>query len=179
MQTLAIRGILGLLAPLLLATASLADGFKAGTASTVITPTEPLWMAGYASRNKPCETKRHDLWVKALAIEEPSGGRCVILTSDLCGIPRSVSEPVCAEVMKKTGWKREQIMLTCSHTHCGPVVRDNLIDMYEMPADQPDKIRAYTEKLRQTMINTIVAAIKDLKPAKLAIGEGTARFAVN
>ena len=32
-------------------------------------------------------------------------------------------------------------MLTCSHTHCGPVVRDNLIDMYEMPPEEPDKIR--------------------------------------
>src|SRR5215207_7111325 len=162
-----------------LAVPSFADGFKAGTASQVITPTEPLWMAGYASRNKPCDTKRHDLWVKALALEDPAGNRCVLLTSDLCGIPRSLSEPVCSEVMKQTGLKREQIMLTCSHTHCGPVVWGNLTDMYEMTPDQPAKIRAYTDKLRGWMIETIVAAVKDLKPAKLAIGQGTARFAMN
>src|SRR5215210_389044 len=150
-----------------LAAPSFADGFKAGTASNVITPTEPLWMAGYANRNKPCETKRHDLWVKALALEDPAGNRCVLLTTDLCGIPRSVSEPVCAVVIKQTGLKREQILLTCSHTHCGPVVRDNLIDMYDMPADQPDKIRAYAEKLRGRMVETILAAVKDLKPASL------------
>src|SRR5947209_18288092 len=95
----------------LLAGSSFADGYKAGTASHVITPTEPLWMAGYANRNKPCDTKRHDLWVKALALEDPAGNRCVLMTSDLCGIPRSLSEPVCAEVMKQTGLKREQIML--------------------------------------------------------------------
>src|SRR5262245_42763229 len=158
---------------------SFADGFKAGTASKVITPTEPLWMAGYANRNKPCETKRHDLWVKALALEDPAGNRFVLLTSDLCGIPRSVSEPVSAEVMKQTGLNRMQILLTCSHTHCGPVVRDNLIDMYDMPGDQPAKIRAYTEKLRGWMVDTMVAAVKDLKPARLSIGEGTAGFAVN
>jgi hypothetical protein len=156
-----------------------ADGYKAGTASKVITPTEPLWMAGYSSRNKPCDTKRHDLWVKVLALEDPAGQRCVLLTCDLCGIPRSVSEPVCAEVMKKSGLKRGQILLNCSHTHCGPVVRDNLIDMYEMPPDQPDKIRAYTDKLRGWMIETILAALRDLKPARLSIGEGTARFAMN
>jgi hypothetical protein len=154
-------------------------GFKAGSASKVITPTEPLWMAGYSSRNKPCTEKQHDLWVKAVAIEDNAGNRCLLLTSDLCGIPRSVSEPVCVEVMKQTGLKREQIMLTCSHTHCGPVVRDNLIDMYEMTPDQPAKILAYTDKLRGWMIETIVAAVKDLKPAKVSIGEGTARFAVN
>src|SRR5215211_8328160 len=154
-----------------LAVPSFADGFKAGTASNVITPTEPLWMAGYANRNKPCDTKRHDLWVKALALEDPAGARFVLLTSDLCGIPRSVSEPVCAEAMKQTGLKREQILLTCSHTHCGPVVRDNLIDMYDMPADQPARIRAYTEKLRGAMAETILTALNDLKPARLSIGE--------
>jgi Neutral/alkaline non-lysosomal ceramidase, N-terminal len=169
---------LGLAAALALATTALAD-FKAGTASKVITPTEPLWMAGYSSRTKPCDKKHHDLWVKALAIEDGAGNRCVLLTSDLCGIPRSLSEPVCAAVMKQMGLKREQILLSCSHTHCGPVVRDNLFDMYDMPADQPDKIRAYTDKLRDWMIETIVAAVKDLKPAKVSIGEGMARFAVN
>jgi hypothetical protein len=163
----------------LLATPAFADGFKAGTASKVITPTEPLWMAGYASRNKPCDTKQHDLWVKALAVEDGAGNRCVLLTSDLCGIPRSIAEPVCAEVMKQTGLKRDQILLTCSHTHCGPVVRDNLIDMYQMTPEQPERIRAYSEKLKGWMIETIVTAVKDLKPANLSIGEGTARFAVN
>ena len=173
------RYLLCSLLVVVLADLGFADGFKAGTASKVITPTEPLWMAGYANRTKPCDTKRHDLWVKALAIEDPTGNRCVLMTSDLCGIPRSVSEPVCAEVVKQTGLKREQILLTCSHTHCGPVVRDNLFDMYDMPPDQPEKIRVYTDKLRGWMIETIIAAVKDLKPAKLSIGEGTARFAVN
>jgi hypothetical protein len=158
---------------------SLADGFKAGTASHVITPTEPLWMAGYGNRNKPCDTKRHDLWVKALAVEDPAGNRCVLMTSDLCGIPRSLSEPVCAEVMKRTGLKREQIMLTCSHTHCGPVIEGNLSDMYDLTPEQPERIHKYTEQLRAWMIETIVAAVKDLKPATLGIGQGTARFAMN
>jgi Neutral/alkaline non-lysosomal ceramidase, N-terminal len=173
------RAVLSALFATLLAGLAFAEGFKAGTASKVITPTEPLWMAGYASRNKPCETKRHDLWVKALAIEDAAGNRCVLMTSDLCGIPRSLSEAVCDQVMKQTGLQREQIMLTCSHTHCGPVVQDNLADMYEMTANQPEKVRAYTDKLRAWMIETIVAAIKDLKPATLSSGQGTARFAVN
>lgn len=174
-----IRLALGLAATLYPATGAVADGFKAGTASKVITPTEPLWMAGYASRKEPCKTVRHDLWVKALAFEDPRGTKCVLLTSDLCGIPRSLSEPVCAEVMKQAGLRRENILLTCSHTHCGPVVQDNLSDMYEMTPEQPERIRAYTDKLRGWLVETLLAALKDLKPAKLSVGEGTARFAVN
>ncbi len=157
----------------------LADGYKAGTASKVITPDKPLWMAGYSSRTKPCTTDYHDLWIKALAIADPAGRRCVLLTSDLCGIPRSLSEPVCEAVSKATGLRREEIMLTCSHTHCGPVVTDNLLDMYEMPPEQMEAVRVYTKKLQGWMIETLTAAVKDLKPARLTIGQGTARFAVN
>ena len=43
-------------------------GWKAGVATRVITPTEPLWMAGYASRDRPATEKEHDLFVKALAL---------------------------------------------------------------------------------------------------------------
>jgi hypothetical protein len=52
----------------------LAD-FKAGIASTVITPNEPMWMAGYAARDKPSEGKIHDLNAKALALEDAQGTR--------------------------------------------------------------------------------------------------------
>ena len=41
--------------------------YKAGVAKKVITPAEPMWMAGYAARNKPSEGKAHDLYAKALA----------------------------------------------------------------------------------------------------------------
>src|SRR6266567_6548818 len=56
---------------------------KAGVASKVITPKEPLWMGGYGSRNKPAEEKLHDLRIKALALEDAKGEKLVLLTSDL------------------------------------------------------------------------------------------------
>src|SRR5579885_1640111 len=68
--------------------------WKAGVAVQVITPEQSMWMAGYGNRNKPAEGKLTDLYVKVLALEDPHGGRLVLLTSDLVGIPRSLSEPV-------------------------------------------------------------------------------------
>lgn len=152
---------------------------KAGVASMVITPATPLWMAGYGSRNKECDAKQHDLWVKALAIQDSGGNSAILLTSDLCGIPRSLAEEVTAAVIKETGLKREQLMLTCSHTHCGPVVKDNLMDMYPINAEQAERIGAYTKKLQAAMIEVMVKAWKDRQSARLSHGKGTARFAVN
>jgi neutral ceramidase len=168
------------IASLMLLTANVpAAEWKAGIAVQVITPEQPMWMAGYANRNKPAEGKLTELYVKALALEDPHGGRLVLLTSDLVGIPRSLSDPVAEEVRKRTGLPRERLMLTVSHTHCGPVLRDSLHTMYDMPPDEAAKIGPYTEKLKGWMIDVIVRALDDLKPARLSYGKGTARFAVN
>jgi hypothetical protein len=166
---------------LLAASAALAGpaDWKAGVAVQVITPDGPHWMAGYANRNHPAEGKLTDLYVKALALEDPDGGRLVLLTSDLVGIPRELSEAVATKVHKRTGLPRERLMLTVSHTHCGPVLRDNLSDMYDMPAAEAVKIDPYTDRLRGWMIDVIVRALGDLRPARLAHGLGTAGFAVN
>jgi hypothetical protein len=153
--------------------------FKAGLASRVITPTEPMWMAGYANRNKPAEGKVHDLHVKVLALEDEQGGRLVLLTSDLIGLPRDLSDRVAAEVRRKTGLPRERLMLTASHTHCGPVFRDSLTDMYDMPPEMAKKIPAYTERLGKAMVEAITLALADLKPARVDVGKGNAFFAVN
>ncbi|MFM7151138.1 MAG: neutral/alkaline non-lysosomal ceramidase N-terminal domain-containing protein [Gemmataceae bacterium] len=155
------------------------SGWKAGVAVRVITPKGPMWLAGYASRNRPSEGTEQDLHVKALAIEDPRGQRVVLLTSDLIGISQSLADAVCEEVGKKTGLGRESILLTCSHTHCGPVVKNNLEDMYEMPAEESAKIAPYTRDLQAKMVAVIGEAIGKVKPAHLAVGKGIARFAVN
>lgn len=157
----------------------LAGDLKAGVATKVITPTQPHWMAGYSSRNKPAQEKEHELYVKVLALEDGSGGRLVLLTSDLIGLPRHLSDAVAEEVRRRTGLPRERLMLTASHTHCGPVLRDALSDMYDMPPEQAKRVDEYTETMRGWMVETIVAALADLKPARLAVGKGTASFAVN
>jgi hypothetical protein len=66
------------------------QAWKAGTAKVIITPDEPLWMAGYGGRDHPVEGQLHDLWVKVLVLEAADGHRVVVLTSDLLGIPQSI-----------------------------------------------------------------------------------------
>src|SRR5262245_54019534 len=68
--------------------------WKAGLASGVISPEGPIWMAGYAARDKPSEGKVQDLVAKALALDDAAGTRLVIVTMDLIGIPRPVRDAV-------------------------------------------------------------------------------------
>ena len=112
-------------------------------------------MSGYASRNKPSEGKVHDLYAKALALEDPAGGRMVVVTTDLVGLSRTVAEEVALGVKKNSGLARERLLLTSSHTHTGPVIRDSLFTMYDLNPEQTAVVRQYTDKLVEQLIELV------------------------
>jgi neutral ceramidase len=152
---------------------------KAGVAVKIITPDQLMWMAGYVDRKHPAEGKLQELYAKALALEDEAGNKLVLLTSDLVGMPRGLSVSVTDEVGRKTGLPRDRLMLTVSHTHCGPVLRSSLNDMYDMPPEEWAKVDSYSARLKTWLVEVIVDALADLKPARLSKGQGTARFALN
>jgi hypothetical protein len=161
------------------AVALAAPGLRAGLARIDITPAEPVWMSGYASRTKPSESVLQRLWAKALALEDSSGGKVVLVTTDLIGLPRVVSDEVCAAVQQRHGLDRARIVLNSSHTHSGPVVRPNLATMYDLKPAEQAAVDRYTRALVANLISVIGAALGDLAPARLEAGAGTAAFAVN
>src|SRR5262245_2604577 len=75
-----------------------AESWKAGAAKAVITPEKPMWMAGYASRDHVAEGKSIDLMGKALVIEDPAGKRAALITLDLVGIDRPLSQSICGKL---------------------------------------------------------------------------------
>ena len=62
-----------------------ATAWKAGLAKAVITPEKAVWLAGYGSKRVP-DGKLHDLWMKALALEDSGGRRAVLVTLSLIHI---------------------------------------------------------------------------------------------
>jgi len=154
-------------------------GWKAGTARAVITPEPGLWMAGFAARTNPAAGKSMDLWIKVLALEDAGGHRAVLLTSDLLGIPQNIYQHTCAALKEKFGLTPEQIILSASHTHCGPVLRNALYDVYPLDDRQRGLIEDFSAKLESQMVETIGRAFADLSPVTVAAGQGTTAFAVN
>jgi hypothetical protein len=153
--------------------------WKAGAARAIITPQKSLWMAGYASRKKPSEGVAQDLYVKALALEDHSGKRAVLVTSDLVGLPASVSHPIAERVEKQHHLRRNQLLLSSSHTHGGPVVGHMLGSMYPMSPQQWADVEAYTAELEDKIVNLVGASLKALRPARLVFGHGEAGFGMN
>lgn len=159
--------------------ASAPAGFKAGLAKVSITPEKPVWMAGYAARNKPSEGKLHDLWAKALAVQDAQGNRVVIVTTDLLGLPGALTSEISEHANKSYRLRREQILFNSSHTHTGPTLASSLAGAYALDAEQTKAVNDYTHQLRGKLIKLIGDALKDLSPAKLSFGRGVAQFAMN
>jgi len=152
---------------------------KVGVGRVVITPRKSMWMAGYASRDKPSEGKVHDLFAKALAFEDENGTVSVLVTSDILGLPRPVAQRIAEGAQERFKIPRERLMLTSSHTHTGPVIRDNLIGMYDIGEDQAALIKEYTDALPGLVLDAVGQAIGDLEPCQVSWGIGEAGFAVN
>ena len=153
--------------------------WKAGLAQVVITPPKPLWMAGYASRTRPSEGVAQDLYAKALALEDPTGERAVLVTSDLLGFPAEVSHNIAERVEHKHHLTRNQLLLSSSHTHGGPVIGGMLGLMYPMDSQQWADVGAYTSELEDKIVMLVGASLKSLRPARLSFGHGEATFAMN
>lgn len=154
-------------------------GWLAGVARVIITPQESIWLAGYASRTHPAEGKLQDLWAKALALQDENGKRCLLITLDLLGIPKYISDRIRNELKLKYKLDRAQIIINSSHTHSGPVVSDYLSNAYELNDEQIKKIKTYTEKLIKQIIQLGGDALNTLKQANVFTGNGLARFQVN
>jgi neutral ceramidase len=153
--------------------------WKGGVGRICITPEAGLWMAGYGFRDHPAEGTLQDLWAKALVLEDGTGRQAVILTADFLGFNRPLGEWVCQKITSLYGIPRERILLGCSHTHCGPVIEGALYDIYPLDEEQKERIRRYTEWLRERLVEVVGEARKKLEPVQIFAGEGEAYFAVN
>ncbi len=158
---------------------SQASEWKAGIGKVVITPKTSMWMAGYGARTKPSEGLVHDLWAKALILEDPSGKKAILVTLDLCGIGRDLAEPIRSKIATQNGTTHDRVVLACSHTHSGPVVGGNLITMYRLDEAERAKVDAYAAALGGLILEAVTQGVADLAPAEISWGVGRAHFAVN
>ena len=161
-----------------LSAAEPAAAWKAGVAKAVITPEKAVWLAGYGSKRPP-DGKLHDLWMKALALEDPAGTRVVLVTSDFQGVPKGMSDQVFEQLQQQFQLERQHVMLTFSHNHCGPRLGDDLVDYYPIEAEQVELVAEYTSLMVTKLVAMVGEALAQLAPANLQIGEGKATFAVN
>jgi neutral ceramidase len=126
----------------------------------------------------------HDLYAKAMALEDAQGTRLVIVTIDLIGVPRPLRDWLQQQVNRCYGLSPQNLLLNASHTHCGPVVRETRYSiygntLYGLSPEQIQQSNKYVDNLQQKLLHLIGQAIEKLAPARLAYTHARAGFAMN
>ena len=135
-------------------------------------------MAGYAARATAATGTAMPLHAKVLALEHDRQ-RFVLVTVDLLGVTAAMRERIGVTLSRTHHLEAEAWMLAASHTHCGPVVDDQLSVAYDLDAGQRSAIAAFTNRLEATIAGLVGDALERLEPVGLAYGEGRATFGAN
>ncbi len=154
--------------------------WKAGVAKIAITPSEPIWLAGFGSRNHPSEGVREEIYVKALALQDENGTLSVLVTADVVDCQREVWDVVVERSEKQFGISRARLVFNESHNHSAPIIRRTRIpSIYPLDSTQEAAVQRYTAGVIDKAVQVVGKAIQNLAPATLAFGQGFAGIAVN
>jgi hypothetical protein len=74
---------------------------------------------------------------------------------------------------------RANLLFNASHTHCGPVVDEQLSVAYDLSDSQWAALRTYAALLEEKLIAVIHDALARLEPVAISYGRGDAAFAAN
>lgn len=155
-------------------------GWKAGAASVTVTPQQPIWMAGFASRDKASERVTADLHVKALALQYRSDAVSVVVTADLIGFRRNLSDVIAERCRQQYGLARDRLVLNASHTHSGPALSPGGAPGGAQAASERHLATGqYTKELLDKIVGLVGRSIENLAPATLEFNQGLAGLAVN
>lgn len=158
-----------------------AAGWNAGAAKVDISPTEPVWLAGYAARKSPSVGVALPIHARALALRDDSGTTALFLTVDLVGVKRPLTDRVAARITKAHGVPAEAIALVASHTHGAPLLMDtpDRADAYGIDPNATAANVAWTKTLEEKLVQVAGEALAALRPVSLSHGTGEAPFAMN
>lgn len=130
--------------------------FQVGRAARDITPSSPVWLDGYANRNRKSDAISEPLAVSCLSVADQHK-TVLIFTCDLLGIQSHICESLYELIQKETGIGFPDIFISCSHTHFAPAL--NPIKLYspENNIEWPDEnfITEFREKMRQTAVESL------------------------
>jgi hypothetical protein len=153
--------------------------YWAGAAKVCITPEEPRWLAGYASRTAPARGKISDLYASALALAGDHGGGIVIASIDLIAVTPDIVYPVLLNAFENHGIQKEQLLIAATHTHYGPEFRREKARFFGIPDNDAAALASVADKLEGALYQAIELAISRMGPVRVFARQTKAGFAHN
>jgi len=139
------------------------SNFLAGYGKAKVTPPLGIKITGYF-HPRYAETILDDLFVVTCAFEA-NGERTAIVVADNLHLSRETILDIREAIAKEVDIKAANLFIAATHTHTGPHADVN---------PERDLEREYYATFRAGCVESVKAAVADLKPATLSIGESVA-----
>lgn len=147
------------------------DTYLIGVGGEDITPPVGIYLAGFAARTEPSTAVYHPLKANAIAIDDRNDP-LIIASAEILGFYEHTEE-VRSRISALTGVVPANIVLSGSHTHCGPCIR-------EMDRQRHgDLDEDYIERLLDGVTRCAKTAWVTRSPARLRFGRGHCDIAVS
>ncbi|MDE3001407.1 MAG: hypothetical protein OXU79_20205 [Gemmatimonadota bacterium] len=147
------------------------DTYLIGVAGEDITPPVGIYLAGFAARTEPSTAVYHPLKANAIAIDD-GNDPLIIASAEILGFYEH-TEYVRSRISEATGLAPASIVLSGSHTHCGPCIR-------EMDRQRHGELdEDYVERLFDSVTRCAKIAWETRSPARLRFGTGQCDIAVS
>lgn len=172
----------GLLLTVFVYQAAAAEDLQFGFSRVEITPDVPLRLSGYGNRETSFEGVDEALFVRAMAISSSEGQEPHVLISvDTIGFPGVLTKEIHDRVQKLHGIPRSRFVICCTHSHTAPHIGNGLSNLFAVPLNATEKeaTSAYTDRVRDCVVEAVSLALKDLSPGRIAMDVGEVTFARN
>jgi neutral ceramidase len=149
-------------------------GFRAGVGRVVITPPLTAPHAGWGAQGHVLpDGVEADLWATALIVTDGST-MAAWIDLDLVIISRAESDAIRAAVGDALGIPAEAVRVSVTHNHAGPPP-----SAWNWAGQGQEAFTGYYALLPQYAAGAARLALQNLRPARIAVGSGESRVAVN
>ncbi len=144
---------------------------RVGTARVNITPSTPIPMSGYGSREGPFQGIHDSLYTRVIVFDNGTR-KAAVISADVIGFSHEFWRRITRKVRTETSIDSHYVLLAATHNHGGPVTR-----VYS-ETESPD-VLAYAEELERNILEAVTHALADLQPARIGAGEGMCKMNMN
>lgn len=144
------------------------NNLYAGFGRVNVTPMLGIPIVGYFKERR-AEGILDELEINALALG-CGDQKVVLLSIDNCGIPQEINDKYRRHICDVTGVPVDAILIHATHTHTGPSLRGTVLGKN----DEDELVQDYMRFVSYKMADAAVAALADMKPAKMGYAIGNA-----
>lgn len=154
--------------------------FQFGMARADITPSYPILLNGFLSRQQEAQGTRQKIWAKAISLRAGDGKPIVLMTVDTLGIPAAIRQKV-ATAIEPLGVTNSGLAITATHTHSAPIIHGcapNILGR-DFTTEESQHIQQYTDEFTAKLIEVAKQSLESTQTVSLSWSIGTVEFAKN